>query len=220
MLREDQEKVARNLSIIRVVASGRQWGKTTLLKEIAIREVEGNPNARVFFISPSRGAADEVWQYFEKYRADHAGDYNLYLYAGRGRACRPPFVGVMGADFLIDPVYTLNHDLILIDETDAYSKSPTWIAEQIITGESGGRAVFTGTPPVELFSRFFALHHAGRKESNEDNGAYPIRSWTFAGGMTSDEREDLRLKVPFLRGKADLRGQFPDDNIDALAEEW
>lgn len=167
-----QAEVARSKARFRVVVAGRRFGKTHLCRGLMLREAARRPNQRIWYIAPSfRMAKQIMWRDLLSAiprawlaRKPNETELTLWLKNGTEISCK-------GADNP-DSLRGVGLDFVVLDEYQDMRKEVWEECIRPTLANTGGRAVFIGTP-----KSYNLLHDAYLKGQNPDLPMWA--SWQF-----------------------------------------
>jgi len=142
-LRQDQSRIARHKASMKVVCTGRRWGKTTMCGTIAI--ACANRGAAVAWVAPTYRNSRPLWRFAERMTAPVA---NQLLVRRAERTIEFPsggYLSIYSADSP-DSIRGEAFDLVIVDEAALMDERVWYDVLMPTLADRRGHAILVSTP--------------------------------------------------------------------------
>jgi len=201
---DEQSKVHDSKARFRVLVCGRRWGKTTLAVQEMIMEAVNKPKSRIFYVSPTyRQSKMIAFKMIKDYLPEKLIK-NINLSELTFLLANGSEISLKGAD-TEDGLKGVGLTFVVLDEF-ASMRANAWYEELRPTlADSGGRAMFIGTPKgrnhfYDLFVKDGNDYESFRFRT-EDNPYIP-----------KEEIEEMRKDMPESLFRQEVLAEFLDDS--------
>lgn len=205
-LSKPQWQVYTDQHRFRVLVSGRRFGKTRMAIEEMLRAASEGPNRKVWYVAPTYRQAQQIcWQMLKDRLAagnwiakKNESDLSIVL------KCTGSVIALRGADNF-DSLRGVGLHFLIMDEFADIKQEAWYEVLRATLSDSGGRALFTGTPKGRNWA--YDLFLRGGTEEHPDWASYSFT--TLEGGnVPPEEVEAARRELDELTYLQEFEASF------------